>query len=149
MPQNLFSKRLIISFSLVILALAPVAQATTYSAATAKRWLALTLSGNLLLLTGPVPVGAVIRAELHLDGTVTGREAGNVGGQHADETTTGTFTGNGDCNGAAMVSSYEDGQLVRTSMLALIFNDNSKQVRMVQKSLLLPDGTSLPVTVLI
>jgi hypothetical protein len=33
--------------------------------------------------------------------------------------------------------------------LALIFDDNSKQVRMVQKSLLLPDGTSLPMTVLI
>jgi len=36
---------------------------------------------------------------------------------------------------------------VRTSVLTIVFDDNSKQVRMVQKSLTLPNGTQLPVVI--
>jgi hypothetical protein len=151
MHKNLARRTLTIAFSaLLIVALAPTSQAATCSAATVKGDWALTLSGTLLLPTGPVPVAAVVRAALNLDGTITGAEARNVGGGYADETMSGTYTVNPDCTGSAVVNFYEAGQLVRTSALAMIFDDNSKQVRMVQKSLTLPDGvTQLPVVILV
>jgi hypothetical protein len=52
-----------------------------------------------------------------------------------------------DCTATGTVRFYEAGQLVRTSVLALVFDDKSREVRMVQKSLTLPDGTQLPVVV--
>ena len=150
MRQNLLYRTLMmVSFGLLLSAFVPVAQATTCSAETVKGNWGLTLSGTLLVPTGPVPVAAVVRATLKLDGTVSGGEGRNVGGQYADETMTGSFTVDSDCTGAATVSFYQDGQLVRTSTLTMIFDDNSKQVRMVQKSLVLPDGTALPVIVLV
>jgi hypothetical protein len=150
MQQNPFYRTLtIISFGLLVSALVPAAQAATCSAATVKGDWALTLSGSLLLPTGPVPVAAVVKATLNLDGTVKGGEARNVGGQYADETLSGTFTVNADCTGSATVNFFEDEQLVRTSTLTMIFDDNSKEVRMVQKSLVVPKDTTLPVTILI
>jgi hypothetical protein len=150
MQQNLFRQTLtMISFGLLLVAVAPAAQAATCSAATVHGDWALTLSGTLLLPTGPVPIAAIVKAALNLDDTVTGGEARNVGGQYADETMSGTFTVNPDCTGAATVNFYEDGQLVRTSTLAVLFDENSKQVRMVQKSLVLPNGTPLMVIVLV
>ena len=40
---------------------------------------------------------------------------------------------------------HESGQLVRTSVLSLIFDNNLREIRMVQKSLQLPNGTFLPI----
>jgi hypothetical protein len=140
----------IVVFALLVAAMTPAAQAATCSNATVKGDWALTLSGTLLLPTGPVPAAAVVRATLNLDGTVVGSEARNVGGGYADETMSGTYSVNPDCTGSATVNFYENGQLVRTSALAMVFDDNSKQVRMVQKSLTLPDGvTQLPVVILV
>jgi hypothetical protein len=150
MQQNLARKTLAIaSFVLLLAALTPAAQAANCSTATVAGNWALTLSGTLLLPTGPVPAAAVVRATLNLDGTVTGTEARNVGGGYADETLSGTFAVNSDCTGSATVNFYEAGQLVRISDLAIVFDENSKQVRMVQKSLTLPNGTQLPVVVLV
>src|SRR5712691_3324455 len=129
--KNLARRTLtIISLGLLLAAITPAAQAATCSNATAKGDWALTLSGTLLLPTGPVPVAAVVRATLNLDGTVTGTEARSVGGGYADETMTGTFTVNPDCTGSATVNFYENGQLVRTSELSTVFDENSKQIRM-------------------
>jgi hypothetical protein len=136
-------------FGLLLAAIAPAARAANCSNATVKGDWALTLSGTLLLPTGSVPVAAVVRATLNPDGTVTGTEARSVGGGYADETMSGTYTVNSDCTGSATVNFYDAGQLVRTSVLSLVFDDNSKQVRMVQKSLTLPDGTQLPVVILV
>jgi hypothetical protein len=150
MQQNLVRRTLVITFfALLPAALTPAAQAANCSTATVKGDWALTLTGTLLLPTGPVPAAAVVRATLNLDGTVTGSEARNVGGGYADETLSGTYTVNPDCTGSATVNFYEAGQLVRISDLAIVFDENSKQVRMVQKSLTLPNGTQLPVVVLV
>jgi hypothetical protein len=104
-----------------------------------------TLNGVVVLPTGPVPIAAVGRATLEANGTITGSEARSVGGQYADETSTGTFTVNPDCTGTLTLNFYEDGQLVRTSILSVVVDDANLEVRMVQKSLTLPDGTVLPV----
>jgi len=37
--------------------------------------------------------------------------------------------------------------LVRTSVLSLVFDNNQREIRMVQKSLTLPNGTALPVVI--
>ena len=123
------------------------AQAENCSNATVKGDWGLTLNGIALLPSGPVPVAAVIRAILNLDGTVTGTEARSLGGEYADETMTGSYAVNPDCTGSSTVSFYESGQLVRTSVLSVVFDSNSKQIRMVQKSLTLPDGTPIPVII--
>lgn len=106
-----------------------------------------TLTGVVILPTGPVPIAAVGRAALDAAGNVSGTESRSVGGGFADETFTGTYTVNADCTGTTTIKFYESGQLVRTSVLSIIFDNNSREIRMVQKSLQLPNGAFLPVVI--
>jgi hypothetical protein len=107
-----------------------------------------TLTGTILLPTGAVPAAAVGRLTADIYGNVTGTEARNVGGGYGDETITGSWKVNRDCTGSAAADFYdESGNKVRTSVLTIVFDDNSRQVRMVQKSLTLPNGTELPVVI--
>jgi len=139
---------LVLSFAVLILAsLAPAAHAATCSTMTVAGHWGFTLTGTVFLPTGPVPVSAILAGRADVDGNVSGTEARNFGGQYADETFTGSWTVNPDCTGSATVLFSEGGQLVRTSVVTLVFDDNSKQVRMVQKSLTLPNGAELPVVV--
>jgi len=110
----------------------------------AGNW-AFTLNGVLILPTGPVPLAGIIRGTADINGNVAGTEARNVGGGYGDETLTGSWTINPDCTGTATVSAFKSGQLVRTGVLSIVFDENAKQVRMVQQSLTLPDGTQVPV----
>jgi hypothetical protein len=137
----------IVSLAVLVACLAPAANAANCSTATVSGSWGATLTGTLILPTGPVAIGAVLRASVDVDGNFTGREARSVGGGYADETLTGKWTVNPDCTGTAIASFFEDGQLVRISVLDVVFDENSKQFRMVQKSLTLPDGTQLPVVI--
>jgi hypothetical protein len=137
----------IVSFAMLLAALTPAAQAATCSTATVAGNWGLTLNGVLILQTGAVPAAAVLRAAADIEGNITGTEARNVGGGYADETLTGKWTVDADCTGTATANIYQSGQLVRISVLSIVFDENSKQVRMVQKSLTLPDGTQLPVVI--
>ena len=112
----------------------------------AGKW-GFTLTGWLILPTGAVPAAAVGQAHIDAKGNVTGTEARNVGGEYADETLSGTLTVNSDCAGSMSVNFFESGQLVRTSVLSIVLDDDKKEIRMVQKSLTLPNGTSLPVVI--
>ena len=107
---------------------------------------AFTLSGTLIIPTiaTGANIAAVGRADLKADGTVSGTEARNVGGQYADETFTGTFSINADCTGTTTLNFYAQGQLVRISVLSTIQDDDNNEIRMVQKSLTLPNGEVLP-----
>jgi hypothetical protein len=137
---------LVISLVVVLASVAPAAHAKCSTATVAGDW-ALTLTGTILLPTGGVPAAAVARASADNNGNLTGTEARNVGGGYADETLTGNWTVNPDCTGTLYVNIYESGQLVRISVVTIVFDDNSKEARMVQKSLTLPDGTQLPVVI--
>lgn len=95
----------------------------------------------------PVPVAAIGRIAADDNGSLIGTEARSVGGAYADETATGTWTVNPDCTGTLQVNLYESGQLARTSVTTIVFDDNSKEFRMVQKSLALPNGTEVPVII--
>ena len=108
-----------------------------------------TLSGTLILPTGPVPAAGVARGSFDAQGNVTpgATEARNVGGGFANETLTGSWTVNADCTGTLTIRAYESGALVRTSVLSIVFVDNLNKVLMVQESLTLPDGTVVPAVI--
>lgn len=146
MKHNIKPTTLAIAFSIAVLAvLSQPAHAENCSTATvAGKWAA-TLTGTLILPSGPVPAAAVIGGTADAEGNIKGTEARNIGGSYADETFNGIWTVNPDCTGEITASFYEGGQLVRVVVDTIVFDQNSKEVRMVQKSLTLPDGTQLPV----
>ena len=108
-----------------------------------------TLSGTLILPTGPVPAAGIARGSFDSQGNITpgATEARNVGGGFADETLTGSWTVNPDCTGTLTIRAYESGLLVRTSVLSIVFVDYLNKVLMVQESLTLPDGTVVPAVI--
>ena len=112
----------------------------------AGRW-GFTLTGWLILPTGAVPAAAVGQAHVDSKGSVTGTEARNVAGGYADETLSGNLTLNSDCTGSMTLNFFENGQPVRTSVLSIVLDDDKKEIRMVQKSLRLPNESVLPVVI--
>jgi hypothetical protein len=139
---------LILSLVVILGGLVQTAYATRCSTeAVAGDW-SFTLTGTLIVQGGGVPVAAAGRFTADRDGNLTGVEARSVGGGYADETLTGNWTVNPDCTSTLTAQIYESGNLVRVSVVSLVFDDNSKEARMVQKSLTLPDGTTqLPVVI--
>jgi hypothetical protein len=139
----------VLSVATFYMSLAPEASAQTCSFATVAGNWAATLTGTILFPapTGPVPAAAVLRFNLNTAGNVSGTEARNVGGGFANETFKGTYTVNPNCTGTTNVQFFQSGALVRTSVLAIVFDDLSTQLRLVQKSLTLPDGTKVPVVI--
>ena len=127
--------------------MAPPAQAGQCHFGSSAGAYGFTLSGVVILPTGPVPIAAVGRANLDASGNVSGTESRSVGGGFADETFTGTYTVNADCTGTTTIRFYESGQLVRTSVLSIVFDNNAREIRMVQKSLQLPNSAFLPVVI--
>jgi hypothetical protein len=106
-----------------------------------------TLTGWLILPTGAVPAAAVGQANIDNKGNVTGTEARSVGGGFADETLTGTLTIEDDCTGSVTLTFSEAGVPVRTSVLSIVLVDDKNEIRMVQKSLTLPNGSTIPVVI--
>jgi hypothetical protein len=137
----------ILSFAVLLAGLAPAAHAATCSTATVAGNWGLTLTGTLLPSTGPVLGAAIAKLTADPDGNVSVSEARNVGGGYANETGHGKWTVRQDCTGMFSIKIYESGELVRTSVLAIVFDENQTEVRMVQKSLTLPDGTQVPVVI--
>jgi len=140
---------LMISLATACLGLAPAVQAAEHcsNAKAAGEW-GLILTGTLILPTGPVPAAATASGTFDAKGNiVSATEARNVGGSFANETLTGSWTVNPDCTGTLTVDAYGNGQLVRTSVLAIVFVDDLRKVLMVQESLTLPDGTTIPVVI--
>lgn len=136
----------VFAFALSTVALATPARAGLCSNAKSAGNYGLTLSGTLITPgVGPAPIAAVVRAKLEADGTVSGTEARNVGGEYADETFTGTFTVNSDCTGTTTLNFFDAGQLARISVLSFVFDEDSNEIRMLQKSLTLPNGATIPV----
>src|SRR5712691_11871219 len=137
------------AFFLASLLIVPVANARSCSLTGVAGNYGFTLTGVVILPTGPVPIAAVGRVTVTAAGTTSGTESRSVGGGFADETFTGTYTVNPDCTGTATLQFYESGQLVRTSELSLVFDNNEREIRMVQKSLQQPNGAFLPVVIIV
>jgi hypothetical protein len=139
---------IVFAIAVIMSVAAPAAHADSCSTQRAAGQWGFTLTGTAILPgVGPVPVAAVGEFEADEHGKFSGTEARSVGGDYADETVTGTWTVNPDCTGTLNANIYESGTLVRISVTTIVFDKNSKEVRMVQKSLTLPDGTPLPVII--
>jgi hypothetical protein len=148
MKRKFARTTLVTSVAALCLSLAPAMHAAEKcsNAKAAGDW-GLTLTGTLILPTGPVPAAAVARARIDAAGNISGTEARNVGGGFANETITGSWNVNSDCTATLTVIIYESGVLVRTSVLSAVFVDDSSKMRAVQESLTLPDGTPIPVVI--
>ena len=133
--------------AVLCLSFAPAVYAapTCSNAKAAGTW-EFSLDGTLFV-PSPLPGAAAGRVSIDSAGKISGTEARNVGGGFAYETITGSLTVNSDCTGSFTVNIYESGVLVRTSVVALVFFDNSNKIRGVQQSLTLPDGTPIPVVI--
>jgi hypothetical protein len=70
-----------------------------------------------------------------------------VGGGFANETLKGTWTVNSGCIGTVTAQVFQSGVLVRISVLSFVVDDNMQEIRVVQKSFTLPDGTKVPVVI--
>jgi len=139
--------KLLICLAAMYVALSPAAQAKTCSTANvAGKW-GFTLTGTLILPSGPVPGAAIGALKVDAAGNISGTEARNVGGGFANETIAGSWTVNSDCTTTVTVNIYESGTLIRTSVLAGVFVANASKIRAVQESLTLPDGTPIPVVI--
>jgi hypothetical protein len=134
-------------FLMALAAISPTAQAQHCSFRSSAGGYGFTHSGVVILPTGAVPIAAVGRANLDVAGNVSGTESRSVDGGFADETFTGTYSVNADCTDTTTIKFYESGQLVRTSILLIVFDNNSREIRMVQKSLQLPNNAFLPVVI--
>lgn len=137
-----------VSIAILYMTLVPAAQAddTCSTAKAAGDWGG-TLTGTLILPTGPVPGAAVGRLTADREGNISGTEERNVGGDFGNETLTGIWAVNSDCTGTFTANIYESGKLIRTSVLSIVFVDNMREARLIQQSLTLPDGTTLPVVI--
>jgi hypothetical protein len=138
---------LAVIFTLFLLSEAPSSQAGHCSLRNTAGEYGFTLTGVVIPPTGAVPIAAVGRAVLDASGNISGTESRSVGGGFADETFTGTYSVNADCTGTTTLQFFESGQLVRTSVLSFVFDNNEREIRMVQKSLQLPNGAFLPAVI--
>ncbi len=95
----------------------------------------------------PLPAAAVGHFSQDAKGNVTGSQTHTLAGQTEVEDISGTATVNEDCTGAATISVFLNGQLLRTATLNVAYDSDGNHARMIFTSLTLADGTSLPVVV--
>lgn len=143
-----FTRALLVLGATLVLALAPLqAEASHCSNASAAGNWAYTYTGPLILPTGAVPAASVGRYTQDAAGNIAGSQTRSVGGDSGVETIAGTVAVNKDCTATANINVYQDGQLQRTAVLALVYDNDGNHARMIFQSLTLPDGTNLPVVI--
>jgi hypothetical protein len=118
------------------------------TASVAGKW-GYTYTGMIILPNGAVPVATVGTYTQDTKGSFAASQNRSVGGTYAQETATGTVTVNGDCTGTLNANVYQSGQLVRTAVIDLVFDNNRRHLRAIFQSASLPDGTNLPVVITI
>jgi hypothetical protein len=139
---------LLVLASAFVLALAPLqAQASHCSNASAAGTWAYTYTGTIFTTNGPLPAASVGRYKQDAAGNVTGTQTRSVAGDAAVEDIAGTVSVNKDCTGTATIKVNVNGQLQRTAVLAIAYDNNGNHVRMIFQSLTLPDNTNVPVVI--
>jgi hypothetical protein len=143
MTRHIFTKLVVLIA--VAPALVQAQESKRCSNATSAGSWGFTTNGVILLPTGAVPVTAVGSFTQDLNGNLVGSQERSLGGGVAHETFTGTATTNPDCTGKFTITVYDDsGNLVRTSVLDVVFTNSSKKAHVMFESIILPNGASLP-----
>lgn len=103
-------------------------------------------TGTLTLPSG-VTVGfaAVGRITVEADGTLSGTQDNNIGGNAGKGLLSGTYSLNDDCT-ASIVADVLDpvsGAVLRTVYMSAVFDHNESELRMMVNRLVLPNGLAL------
>ena len=114
------------------------------TAATAGKW-AYTYTGTIFTQNGPLPAASVGHFSQDEAGNLTGSQTRSVAGSSGVEDISGTVSVNKDCTGTATISVFVSGVLQRTAVLAVAYDNNMNHARGIFESLVLPDGTNVPV----
>jgi len=150
MTQEAGMKNILVRFGLVIAILCSAStlplHAQCSQASVAGRW-AYTYTGTIRTNAGALPAASVGHFKLDRSGNLSGGQTFTLAGQTDAEDINGTVTVNADCTGTATVQVLLNGQLQRTSTLAVIFDKNANHTRAIFDSVVLPDGTHLPVVI--
>ena len=126
--------------------LAPLqAETARCSTATAAGKWAYTYTGTIFTANGPLPAASVGHFSQDAAGNLTGSQTRSVAGSSGVEDISGTVSVNRDCTATATISVFVNGQLQRTAVLAIAFDNNMNHGRAIFQSLVLPDGTNVPV----
>jgi hypothetical protein len=133
---------------IALMALAPLqAQAKPCSTGKAAGDWAYTYTGSLLTANGFLPAASVGRYTINADGTLVGSQVRSVAGSSGEEDIAGTVTVNVDCTATATIGVYVNGQLQRTTVLAVVYDNNMNHARAIFQSVVSPDNTNIPVVI--
>lgn len=144
MTQN---QKLLAIATLIVLTMTPKLYAARCStAASAGEW-AYTYTGTILTPSGALPVASVGHFTADAAGNLVGSQSRSVAGSSGAEDINGTFNVNKDCTGTATINVLVNGQVQRTAVLALAYDNNQNHARGIFQSLALPDGTKIPVVI--
>ena len=144
-PRMLLTAFLAFVFSV---ALAPLqAEASHCSNAVAAGNWAYTYTGTIFTQNGPLPAASVGHFSADAAGNISGSQTRSVAGNSGVEDISGKASLNKDCTGTATVEVLVNGQVQRTAILAVVYDNNMNQARAIFQSLTLPDGTNVPVVI--
>jgi hypothetical protein len=117
-------------------------------AGAAGKW-AYTYTGTIFTQNGPLPAASVGHFSQDAAGNLTGSQTRSVAGSPGVEEISGTVYdfNNKDCTATATINVFVNGQLQRTAVLAVAFDNNMNQARGIFQSLVLPNGTNVPVVI--
>jgi hypothetical protein len=138
-----------ILFFATLLSMAAVATAKDHGACSSANLAGeygFTLTGTLIPPSGPIPFAAVGRNTSDGMGNVSGTQTSSVGGLVSDNALKGTATVNPDCTGTLTLNIYDQSEnLLRTAVIAVVFDDDGNELRGTFKSLIVyPGGISVP-----
>lgn len=105
-----------------------------------------TYSGTVFV-PNALPAAAVGHFKQDRAGNMTGSETFSLAGATEQEDFAGTVTVSPDCTATATVQVFLNGQLQRTSVLAVAYDSDLKHGRAIFQSVTLPDGSNLPVVI--
>ena len=116
------------------------------TAKSAGEW-AYTYTGTIVTANVLLPVAAVGHFSSDTGGNIIGSQSRSIAGGSAVEDISGAVNVNSDCTATATINVLVNGQVQRTSVLAVVYDANMTHARAIFQSLTLPDGTNVPVVI--
>jgi len=144
MTGNFATARLAVATMSILAIVSVRAQASQCSQASAAGYWAYTYTG-MVYVPDAAPIAAVGHFHQDAKGNVTGGQTHTLAGQTELEDISATATVNGNCTGSATINVYLAGVLLRTTTVDVAYDRDGNHVRMIFTSLILADGTVLPV----
>ncbi len=135
--------------ALFAVALGIGAQAATCTQAAAAGDWGFSYTGAALTPSASIAITSAGRYTQDVSGNMVGTELRNLAGVPAYEVIKGKFSVRADCTVELLANVYEAGQLVRISVIDGVLLANETELRAVFQSVVLPDGTNLPVVITI